>query len=182
MKKFIFIMLCCVASLLANAQEAKDNSTEIVRDLQLWKRSTDHFQMAMYVPIEYWTYALRKDKNISEEVIASIRKMLKDYVVLIALDMKMGTSGAADVKDRSALRKSLMLTDSLTNNYFPIDDADQSEDLTAISEALKKVFSNLAGDMGSGMEVFYFKVKDKNGKNIISAKKEWLFHHSDRND
>lgn len=174
MKKIITLLLCCYCS-AGFAQTFKDvDFTEFVRDIQIWKKDNNRMQLVWWLPNEYWKVAFSQTNTVPPEVAGKVQDMIKDYVIICAGDMKF-IKTELFFKTKNEILPVLSLTDSAGKKYYPLAAKDITEDAVMVEEILKPMFSKIIGQMGAGINIFYFKVKDKNGKNIIDPYAKELF-------
>jgi hypothetical protein len=168
MKKLIafFLIGCCTNAFGQNFKEV--NFTEFIRETQQWNKENNRLQMVWWLPAEYWKVSLSQTNTVSSEAGNRILAMIKDYVLICTGDMTLQNADL-DYKSKEDVRKGLSLIDDAGRSYYPLADNELSQEATDIEEVLKPMFASLLGQMGKGMHVFYFKIQDSNGKNILDA-------------
>jgi hypothetical protein len=102
-------------------------------------------------------------------------KVLRPYIVIVALDGEMGPLGGITYKSKETIQSTMQIIDSEGNHYFPLANDKIDTDTNNFLSLMKPVFANMLGAMGENMNFYLFPAKNEKGNNIVDVKKEGKF-------
>src|SRR3989337_2800061 len=181
-RRFLVSIVAILISFASQGQIHQQVSlTDFVKDVQQWKKEDDKMRLAWWLPGIYWEIALADHKQIPPGTIQQIQTALGDYVVICAADISINSDGSIDFTQDGELRKTITLYDMGGNAHLPLPDDDISPEAKALAESLKPVFTQAIGQLGKGMHIYFFTVKDDKKNNLIDEMKKGEFKivHSD---
>jgi len=179
MKKVITsILILCTLTVFS---QKKIDQTELMKDLIIWKKSNGKMSGSFWIPNSYWKIALEGNPNVSKNTISLIEKSFKDYIILCAIDFKVGNGTNMTFKTRSEVEKNLMIIDINKKKYKPLSESEIKSDTKKLLSSISPMFAQTFGKMGEGMHFFVFRVKNDKGVNIINEFKKGslIVHHSE---
>ena len=178
MKKIITSILILYS--FAVFSQKRVDQTELLKSLTIWKKESDKMSGTFWIPNSYWRIALEENANVSKESIDLIEKAFKDYLILCAIDLKIGNGTNMTFKPKYEIEKSLTVIDINKNVYKPLSENEINYDTKNLLSSISPMFAQMFGEMGKGMHFFVFKIKNNKGINIINEfeKGELIVNHS----
>lgn len=158
------------------------NITELIRELQIWEKDDKEMSLTFWIPPSYWAISLKNSPDADEATIDNLNTVFKDVIFICVLDMELHSAGTMTYTSEKNLRRSISIVDAQGNTYSPLKEKELSQSLIRMSNTLKPMFAKMLGQMGEGMQFYFFEVKDAVGNNLINELKEGDFtvKHSNR--
>jgi len=177
MKKLTLILL--LTSFTFFGQKKVDQS-ELVKDLTIWKKGNNKMSGTLWIPNSYWRIAFEGNTNVPKSTIKMFEKAFEEYVLISAVDIKIGARGNMTFKTKLELEKSLTLIDSSNKEYKSLAESKITYNTKNLLKNITPMFSQMFGKMGKGMHFFLFKVKNNKGGTIINEfqKGKFIVEHS----
>lgn len=178
----IFTILFIISTNLFSQATKKVDLTEYIREIQIWDKQENNMSLAFWIPSSYWRIALEDSPQVAPELIDQIEASFENYMVVCALDLDINLNGTMTYTSEQDLRKSISILDSIGKSHFPLTNEELSPEALSFSEAIKPMFAQMLGQMGQGMNFYFFKIKDSDGVNVINEyeKGSFTIKHSDR--
>lgn len=181
--RLLFISIAFLLSVAAFSQENyKINLTDYIREIQNWEKHGNNMSLVFWIPTSYWEIALKDSPGVTQETIDLIMATFKDYVFVSALDLNIDSDGTMSFTEEKELRSTISVEDSLGNVYLPLEKSKVSADVISYSELFEPIFAQYMGQMGAGMHIYFFEIKDEQGENLIDEYKtgEFTVNHSNK--
>jgi hypothetical protein len=159
----------------AFAEDKKVDINALILETQKQSQTADKVSMIWWVPEEYWRASFEQSPNVNATQVEAFIKVLRPYIVIIALDGDMGSLGGITYKSKETVQSSIQIIDSEGNHYSPLPNEKIDADTNNFLSLMKPVFSNMLGAMGENMNFYLFPAKNEKGTNIIDVKKESKF-------
>jgi hypothetical protein len=163
-------------SLCGFSQAALKNISvdEVLEEIFKTENNLDSLKMVVWFPTEFWYLANKDTPDFDTIAVQIIEDLAKDYVIIGALDGILSTEGSL-YKNETQLKKVIQLIDQNEKAYFPLSEMQVPKSLTNIIGSMKPMFTNMIGEMGAGLNFYFFNVKDGNEMKLISATREGKF-------
>lgn len=165
MKKITLILLLTGFTFFG---QKKIDQTELIKSLTISKKNNNKLSMTFWIPNSYWRIALEGSTNVPKESISLLEKTFEDYLLICAVDIKIGSGASMSFKPKPELEKSILLTDLNNKVYKPLPESEINYDTKNLLANISPMFAQMFGKMGKGMHFFLFKIKDNKGINIIN--------------
>lgn len=181
--KYSLLLALCVYSFSSFGQYNKNvNLTDFIRDLQIWQKDDKEMALTFWIPQSYWDISLKGSPDVEESQIAELNSIFEGYIFICALDMELLPGGNVTYTSEKNIRRSISLIAPDGNSYLPLKEKDIPDKLQNMSNVLKPMFSKILGQMGEGIQFYFFEVKDVVGKELINELKSGQFtvKHSNR--
>ena len=181
MRQVLTGILLSISVLTFGQVETEVSITELIKEIQQWNKKDNKMSLAWWIPNEYWRIALKDNKQIPEEAIDQIENVLEDYIMIWACDLTINSDGTMKYTTEEEINKSITVLDNNNKKYFPLEKNEIDGEALAIAENMKPVFSQTLGQMGRGIQFYFFKVIDQSEKKLIDPKLPGQFKvsHSD---
>lgn len=166
MKKIITSIII-LFTLTAFSQKKVDQA-ELLKSLTIWKKESDKMSGTFWLPNSYWRIALEGNANVPKESIDLIENAFKDYLILCAIDLKIGNGTNMTFKLKDEIEKGLTVIDINKKKYRPLSENEISYDTKSFLSSISPMFAQMFGEMGKGMHFFVFKIKNDKGVNIFN--------------
>jgi len=182
MKQLTLCIVLLTQHILIAQQKTEVSITDYIKEIQIWNKEQNNMSFTFWIPTSYWEIALKDNPSITKGTVNQIKMAFKDYIFLCVLDFEMNTNGSLSFTSEPDLRKSLFLQDSSGTKYYPLKPHEISSEAKELSATLSPMFSQMLGQFGSGMYLYFFEVKDKKGNNLIDEYKtrDFSVHHSNK--
>jgi hypothetical protein len=108
-------------------------------------------------------------------ILEIVSKVLRPYMIIVAIDGKIGNFGGVTYKPEPTIRNSIQVIDNQGNSYRPLSNEEIDADTKNFLSMMQPVLANMLGPMGQNMHFYLFPPKNKAGQDIASAKKEGAF-------
>jgi len=165
----LFVLLFSFSALSQERLALKNvDQNKLLKDIVYTYNGNDQITILYWFPVVYWEIMSAKDpKIITPEVISQLKQMLGNKSIFFAVSGKLNTNTQLfEAKDESYLRSNISVVYN-GKTYKPIADAKLPEELKMLNDYIKPMFSQMLGDMGSGLSIFYFEVVDNTGQNLL---------------
>ncbi|ANE51491.1 hypothetical protein [Flavisolibacter tropicus] len=163
------------SSLLVCGQSKKEVSVDdFVQSIQKTQESGDTMKMVFWFPTEFWDVVNRTTPDYDSASVKLLEVMVEDYLIFAVVDGFFSTDGG-QFKTEAEMRKTIRLIDKDNKVYPPLSTIEVPKPLNHIMSSMKPMLTNMLGNVGSGFNFFYFKVKDANNKDLISATQKGAF-------
>lgn len=169
--KRLLVFLLLFQSLTFYGQTTNEQDfVELIKELHQVKKADRRMQMAFWLPYEYWEIAFKNTETITPEIAQQILSIIKDYNIFLINDLMVNEYDGFVSKSSAEILPGLALSDAAGNRYLPLPDNMISAEMKSLESALMPFLAKTIGQLGDGMIISYFPVKDKNGKLLLSAK------------
>ncbi|NQX81347.1 MAG: hypothetical protein HRT66_05055 [Flavobacteriaceae bacterium] len=182
--KTLFSTLFILLSMTSFGQtNSKVDLIEFIREIQIWEKDGNNMSLSFWIPTSYWKIALEDNPQIPKETLSQIESAFKDYVFVCALDLDINADGTMDYTEETELRKTILIEDNRGVVYRPLAESNISDEAKSFASAIKPMFTQMFGQIGSGIHFYFFSIRDHESENIINEKKvgEFTIKHSSRN-
>ncbi|NOT75032.1 MAG: hypothetical protein HOP08_08895 [Cyclobacteriaceae bacterium] len=174
--KNLFTMVFSFVVLVCSAQEPSDVVlTDFIRDSQQWVKEGEKMNLSWWIPSEYWKISLAGNTQIPPGTSEKLEMIFKDYMLICAAEATIHLDGAIEVNDESTIRKSIKVMDASGKTYSPLSEDQLSDEARSVAQNLKPVFAQALGQLGKGMHIFFFSIKNDKSENLIFAAKPGVF-------
>ena len=174
-KVFIVVLLIFGWVSLSFAQNRKVDINVLTQETQKMSQSAGEMTLIWWIPEDFWRVSFEQDPNMTAAQTEAFIKVLRPYMVIVAVDGKIGSFGGITYKPESTIRNSIQLIDNQRNSYRSLSNEKVNADTKNFLSMMKPVFANMLGPMGQNMHFFLFPSKNKGGRNIADAKREGAF-------
>ncbi|MDD5542348.1 MAG: hypothetical protein PHX83_04170 [Acidobacteriia bacterium] len=182
-RRFWFVDQCfgvMVAALfflpgIVPAQESAVDLTTLVQETQKMSKQADTMKLAWWIPEEFWKVSFAQDATISPAQVEGFLKVLRPYMLVVAVDGQIGSLGGVSFKPEATIRETTQLLDSSGVRYHPVGDERFEPDLRNFLQMVKPVLSNMMGPLGQNMHFLLFPARNAKGLPIADARKEGSF-------
>lgn len=147
---------------------------ELVRETQKQGNDPGRITIAWWLPEEFWTVSAQQGGGAGSAQAEAMTATLRPYLVIAAVDGKVGPMGGVDYLGAPALRATVKVKDAAGRVHAPLSDAELSADLRNLAAVLRTLFGSMLGAMGEGIEVFFFPANSADAP-IAVASKEGAF-------
>lgn len=179
MKNYLFFITLIISFFSISQHELKleeVDQNKLLKDIVYTHTANNEITILYWFPEIYWEVMAAKDpKSITPEVITQLKQMLGNKSIFIAVSGKLNSSTRFQAKEESYMRSNISVVLN-GKTYKAIADNKLSEDLKMLNSYLKPMFSQMLGEMGSGMAIFYFEITDNSGENILNPYKDLDFN------
>jgi hypothetical protein len=159
----------------ATAAPPGPNLTELVRETQKVGRVPGKITMVWWLPEEFWSVSFRQSDQVSAEQQEAFLKAVRPYLLIAAVDGKLGPLGGSEFADKESLQASIQVLDKTGKSYVPLSEDELTDDVKNLSALLRSMFANMLGAMGRGLHLFFFPATTADGSAIAVATKEGTF-------
>ncbi len=173
MKK-VLLFLTLLISAGAWAQSPKFDLQSFIRETQQLNKTDGRLKLAWWIPTEYWRLALEGNDKVSPEDITGLEEAFGEYVVICALEATDSKLGIMEFRPEKEMRNLLRVKDQEGKEYQPLEEDDLNPTVQVVAASMKPVFRQNLGEMGKGLNLYFFKVQKK-GENLIEATREGSF-------
>lgn len=166
----LLVLLISVSSFAQQKLELKDvDQNKLLKDIVYTNTNNEDITLIYWFPVTYWEVLSAKDpKTFTPEVISQLKQMLGNKSIFIAISGKISaTSRTFQSKGESYLRNNISVAFG-GKSYKPIPESQLSSELNLLSDYIKPMFTQMLGDMGAGMSLFYFEITDSSGENALN--------------
>lgn len=175
--KRLLVFLFLFQSLNFYGQAANEQDfIELIKELHQVKKADRRMQVAFWLPNEYWEMAFKHTESVTPEVVQQILSIIKDYNIFLVNDLLINEYDGFISKSSAEILSDLALSDAKGNRYLPLPENMISAEMKSLESALMPFLAKTIGQLGDGMIISYFPVKDKNGKPILDAKGKGHFN------
>lgn len=156
--------------------------TDYIREIQMWHKDDNNMTLSFWIPQSYWKIALENSPQVPKELLEQIESAFENYVFVCALDLQINMDGTMTYTDELSLRKTITITDVSGKTHQPLQENQLNEDALTFSRTLKPMFAQMLGQMGAGMHLYFFEIKDAEKNNLINEYKKSNFsiEHSNK--
>lgn len=152
----------------AGAAEESINLSELTRETQKMIQKDNQMSLLWWIPEEFWRLSLEQSAAGGERT-SQFLEVLRPYIVLVAVDGKIGPMGGMTYRSEEDMRGALSVADARGNRFRPVGLMDVAPDAKNLTAIMKPVFANMAGPLGKNMHMVLFPAVDKEGKRIADA-------------
>jgi len=139
------------AQLSANQVDYQLFSKEILKT----DNSIEEINLTMWLPPIFWDVA-SSQLHLPQKDVDELKSYMKDYTILIVcrgtIDLR---TGVLSMLSESELRQKLLLEYN-NKTYEPLKTEELSDDQLSMSIVIKPIFSQMMGQFGSGIQIFFF--------------------------
>ena len=158
------------------AQQSSPDIQGIVKETQQTVQSPNAISIVWWIPEAFIRASLATNANMTEEKSEAFMKPLRNYILIIVIDAKVGPLAGFNYTPADELASEVRLKDHAGNFYRPVDSAQINSDSQNFISILKPVMASMLGPMGQNMNFFVFPSRDKNGVAIADESKEGEFY------
>ncbi len=159
--------LLLMAVFFGHSQNQKVEIAEVIKELQVTKKSGDNMKVAIWLPTEYWAISLQDNPDVTPEVIEKIKSIFEDFILIIAVDVDIV---GAEFKPNPAVKAELI--DSNNIKHKLLKESELPGETRDMLNVLKPALANMLGNFGKNMQLLMFDATDKNGDKIAEASGE----------
>lgn len=166
----LFVLLISVTAFAQEKLPLKDvDQNKLLKDIVYTNTNNEDVTLIYWFPITYWEVLSAKDpKTFGPEVVSQLKQMLGNKSIFIAISGKISTTTRTfQSKGESYLRNNISVSFG-GKSYKPIPESQLSSELIMLSDYIKPMFTQMLGDMGAGMSLFYFEITDGSGENALN--------------
>ena len=102
---------------------------ELVRETQKQGNDPGRITIAWWLPEEFWTVSAQQGGGAGSAQAEAMTATLRPYLVIAAVDGKVGPMGGVDYLGAPALRATVKVKDAAGRVHAPLSDAELSADL-----------------------------------------------------
>jgi len=147
--------------------------TALTQETQKISQKAGEVTFVWWIPEEFWKASLAQQKQLSAEQIEGFLKVLKPYIVVVAVKGKIGLSSTFESEE--FIRANTKVIDSQGNACSPLSDADVDAAAKGVLGMIKPMFANTMGALGKNMHIVLFSAKTADGRQVIDTKKRGQF-------
>ena len=174
-KVLMVALLVCAWLNVSFAQTSKIDINALLQETQKASDRLDEMVLIWWIPEEFWKASFQQDPNITAAQAEDFMKVLRPYLLIVAVDGKVGAFGGVTYKPETTIRNSILVIDSKGTRYHPLSKDKVNADTKNFLAMMKPVFVNILGPMGQNMHFFLFPAKNSMGQDIAVAKREGTF-------
>jgi hypothetical protein len=174
-KVLIGILFICGWLSLSFAQDGKVDINALVQETQKVSDRSGEMTLIWWIPEEFWRASFEQDPNMTAAQTEEFIKVLRPYMLIVAVDGNIGTFGGVTYKSETTIRGSIQVIDSQGTRYHPLSNENIDANTKNFLSMMKPVFVNMLGPIGQNMHFLLFPAKNTMGKNIAVAKSEGAF-------
>ena len=171
----IGILFICGWMSLSFAQDRKVDINALVQETQKMSDRSGEMTLIWWIPEEFWRASFEQDPNMTAAQTEEFIKVLRPYMLIVAVDGNIGTFGGVTYKSETTIRGSIQVIDSHGTRYRPLSNENIDANTKNFLAMMKPVFVNMLGPIGQNMHFLLFPAKNTMGKNIAVAKSEGAF-------
>lgn len=160
---------------VGEAQVSKLDLNAFIQETQRISRKSDEVTAILRIPEEYWWVSLAQDLNITAAIAEELKKVFSRYIVLFVLDSKTGPSGATTYTSEMDIRAKIQIKDSEGVHYYPLNENTINPESKNFLSMLKPILADILGQTEQNIHFFFFPGKNKQGQDIVEARKEGGF-------
>jgi len=172
---FSGVIFICGSLCMTFAQEGQVDINALVQETQKMSQDADEMTLIWWIPEEFWQVSFEQDPGVSAAEVEEFMKLLRPFVLVVAVDGRIGSFGGITYKSESSIRGNIRLIDSGGGLHRPLNDENIDADTKNFLAMIKPVFVNMLGQMGENMHFILFPAKDNNGQRIAVAKSKSSF-------
>lgn len=173
--RILYCIVLLLSSLLVCGQTKKDvDVDEFVQSIQKTQESGDTMKMVFWFPTEFWDVVNRNTPDYDSNGVKLLEAMVEDYIIFAAVDGFFSTDGG-QFKTEAEMRKTIRLIDKNNKVHLPMSTIEVPKPLDHVMSSMKPMLTSMLGNLGNGFNFFYFKVKDANNNDVISATQKGAF-------
>jgi hypothetical protein len=170
------LLLALIATVSpASGEESGPSIGTFVRETQKSTSEAGRVRVVWWIPEQFWSLSFQRSGGLTAEKQEEFIKTVRPYLIIAAVDGKIGALGGADFVDEATVRAGLKVIDAQGRSYPPIPTDELNGDVKNLSAMLASAFSNMLGAMGQSMKLFYFPAKTSEGNSIAAAAEEGSF-------
>lgn len=174
-KVFIVVFLIWANMSLSFAQDIKIDISALIQETQRMSQSAKEMTLVWWVPEEFWRVSFERDPNITATQTEEFLKILRRYMLIIAIDGKVGAFGGITYKPKTTIENDIQVIDRQGTYYRPFSDENMDADIKNFLLMIKPILANMLGPIGENMHFFLFPPKNEKGEDIAVAKREGTF-------
>jgi hypothetical protein len=117
---------------------------------------------------------------VTNATITTLENVFEPYFLVAVADLALNSDGSMLFTSEETIATSIKVLDMNGKEYTPLQRSQIDSDALRIQENMKPIFAQAMGQLGKGIYFYFFKIKDENGKNLISANApgEFMVTHS----
>jgi len=143
--------------------------SELTKETQKSVNENKKFTLVWWIPTEFWSLALKDDKNITDAQRTDFFTALDKYTIVVVVTGDFGPMAAFQAKSR---------TDIIQNSELRVNDkvlpvlaaADISQSAVNFIAMMKPLMANMLGNFGQGMEFLLYSNEQKGAKMLAATK------------
>jgi hypothetical protein len=174
---FLFALFLFLGGMLQaqSRLQHKVDLNALIEETQLSSNDPNAVDIIWWIPPEYWEASFQEDETMSEEEIASIISVLKEYNLLGVVKGKIGLFGGITYEDKDELYENIRFVDHYGDAHKPLTEKELSPDMNNFLGVMRPILANMMGDLGQNFLFFVFDAKNSSDKLIADPFKEHDF-------
>jgi hypothetical protein len=160
---------------LSFAQDRKVDINALVQETQKMSDKSGEMTLIWWIPEEFWRASFEQDPNMTAAQTEEFIKVLRPYMLIVAVDGNIGTFGGVTYKSETTIRGSIQVIDSQGTHYRPLSNENIDANTKNFLAMMKPVFVNMLGPIGQNMHFLLFPARNTMGQSIAVAKREGAF-------
>ena len=166
MKKIILLFIFLVSFSLFSQQ--KKASEKLMLEIQQIHQNDKTMKMVWWIPTEFWQVVIEENNLGSQEQIDYIKNLLDDYMILLGGDYSFNSANDGAEFKVNNVKNTFVFYGIDGKKQTPLKDSEiNQEGLRLIKNSLKRIFVQMLGKTGDGIEFFIYNNK-KNKERIIN--------------
>jgi hypothetical protein len=139
----------------------------LIQDVQKIDASAGKFQMATWLPAEFWDVSLLlSGASLDTADTRKARRLLDKYVIVMALIAEAPGPTIDRFASQEEIASLLMIEDDKGNRYEPLSDDEVDPDILRLLESVKPTLRDTAGKLGQGLCFVVFPKTSASGGRI----------------
>ena len=172
----ILLLFGWMASSLAREGPGfKVNLNELTQETQKMSEKPDEMTLLWWIPEEFWRVSLAQDPTMTSAGIEEFIKVLRPYILIVAVDGKMGSFGGITYRSEADIQRSIQIKDGQGTYYRPLSQDKIDADTRIFLSMMKPALADMLGPLGQNMNFLAFPAKNRKGQNIVDVKKQGKF-------
>src|SRR5210317_1760883 len=148
LRVLIGILFICGWMSLSFAQDRKVDINALVQETQKMSDTSGEMTLIWWIPEEFWRASFEQDPNMTAAQTEEFVKILRPYMLIVAVDGNIGTFGGVTYKSETTIRGSIQVIDSQGTRYRPLNNENIDADTKNFLSMMKPVFVNMLGPIG----------------------------------
>lgn len=166
----ILLLFCCVNT--SFGEEGKIDVNALIQETQRTRQTDNEMILVWWIPLDYWRISFEQNPNMTAAQRESFLDVLRPYILVMAVDSKMGMFGGFTFEPEATLLDNIELVDRAGVQYRPLRSDMIDADIKNLLSMMKPVMANMFGPLGQNMHFVLFPAKNKKGQDIALPDRE----------